>query len=688
MLRSVESGNRQNQQKSGTPLAASSLPGRHAALPESKFVRLQAMHGNQGVQRLLRDGRLQRKLTINQLGDAFEQEADRVAEKVMRMPDPAATPVATSGMGARLQRCSCGTTSPGGGQCEECKSKAMQLQRSAAGPTGNATAPPIVHDVLNSPGRPLDAATRNFMEPRFGTNFSNVRVHTDGKAAESAKAVDALAYTVGKDIVFAAGQYSTESSAGNKLLAHELAHTVQQGSVSTQASTATNSPASVGATIARAVNQHSLQRRCETFTYPGRTPGVTSVPGKPCVDQQGTTGVTGSPVLEHFGESSSSLIPLHAGQVTALQSALLPTDTVEIHGYASCDGTPQFNIGLSCDRAEAVKRALTTAGSAPFTGTVTTFAHGETNEFGGLLENRRVIIKVTHAIAPPPPPPALPHCGPDVTDWFLDEINHAATDPAVLSVQSDLTAAARIAARRGTRVDTFAEAGATAAVQAQETNLATLGIPSPTRSGAIVGQMAAGSTAQSAAASALPSALRADPFHPGAVAADFAALATLMASAAFKWRALVNHGARFDFKAHILHFPGVGPGCPDNTCPPGEVGIVTLCPGGSSPQNCYESDLPGNIFYALIGRHVGFSELTLQLGSQLAELTDLPRPGRPAVTWDSPEDTAAIHLGFSLGASLPLSRASLCGSVTPSRGILDARTGCDDCTSAFPIHFV
>jgi hypothetical protein len=169
---------------------------------------------------------------------------------------------------------------------------------------------------------------------------------------------------------------------------------------------------------------------------------------------------------------------------------------------------------------------------------------------------------------------------------------------------------------------------------------------------------------------------------------DFALLAGLMASAALKWRALVNHGARFDFKAHIMHFPRVGPGCPDDTCPPGEVGIVTLCPGGSSPQNCYESDLPGNIFYALIGRHVGFSELTLQLGSQLAELTDLPRPGRPAVTWDSPEDTAAIHLGFSLGASLPLSRASLCGSVTPSRGVLDARTGCDDCTSAFPIHFV
>src|SRR3954453_3285401 len=131
MLRSVESANRETQQKGGASPAASSLPGRHAAPPESKLVRLQAMHGNQGVQRLLRGGTLQRKLTINQPGDAFEQEAARVADKVMRMADPAVTgePVATSGMGAKLQRCSCGKSADTGTQGEECKSQAMQLQR-------------------------------------------------------------------------------------------------------------------------------------------------------------------------------------------------------------------------------------------------------------------------------------------------------------------------------------------------------------------------------------------------------------------------------------------------------------------------------------------------------------------------------------------------------------------------------
>src|SRR5437763_8441645 len=194
MLRAVEGGNKQGQQKGGTPSTASFSAGRQTTPPE--IMRLQAMHGNQGMQRLLRGGILQRKLTINQPGDVFEQEADRVAEAVMRMTGPAATRQETQiDESAQLQRCSCGQSASG--QCEECKMQAMRLQRSSASPSGATTAPPIVHDVLNSPGRPLDAATRNSMESRFGYNFSNVRIHTGAQAAKSAQAVDALAYTVG-----------------------------------------------------------------------------------------------------------------------------------------------------------------------------------------------------------------------------------------------------------------------------------------------------------------------------------------------------------------------------------------------------------------------------------------------------------------------------------------------------------
>ena len=102
------------------------------------------------------------------------------------------------------------------------------LRRRAAVQDEPATVPPIVHEVLASPGQPLDAGTRADMEPRFGHSFGDVRVHADSKAAESARAVNAHAYTVGRDVVFGTGQYQRETVAGKRLLAHELTHIVQQ----------------------------------------------------------------------------------------------------------------------------------------------------------------------------------------------------------------------------------------------------------------------------------------------------------------------------------------------------------------------------------------------------------------------------------------------------------------------------
>jgi hypothetical protein len=91
-----------------------------------------------------------------------------------------------------------------------------------------SSVPPIVHEVLRSPGQSLDLSARAFMEPRFGHDFGRVRVHADAKAAGSARAVNALAYTVGRDVVFGSGQYAPGTAVGQRLLAHELAHTVQQ----------------------------------------------------------------------------------------------------------------------------------------------------------------------------------------------------------------------------------------------------------------------------------------------------------------------------------------------------------------------------------------------------------------------------------------------------------------------------
>lgn len=107
----------------------------------------------------------------------------------------------------------------------------------AAQPAAANVAPPIVHDVLRSPGQPLSRSVRATVEPAFGRDFSQVRVHTDAKAAESAQAVNALAYTVGNQVVFGEGQYQPQTEKGRHLIAHELTHTIQQASVTPGAST-------------------------------------------------------------------------------------------------------------------------------------------------------------------------------------------------------------------------------------------------------------------------------------------------------------------------------------------------------------------------------------------------------------------------------------------------------------------
>jgi len=110
-----------------------------------------------------------------------------------------------------------------------------RLQRAATSEVPVREVPPIVHEALRSPGQPLDMQTRAFMEPRFGYDFSRVRVHTDAKAAESARAVNALAYTVGRDIAFGPSQYAPETNEGRSLIAHELTHVAQQGALTTSA---------------------------------------------------------------------------------------------------------------------------------------------------------------------------------------------------------------------------------------------------------------------------------------------------------------------------------------------------------------------------------------------------------------------------------------------------------------------
>lgn len=160
---------------------------------------LQHTIGNQAIQRLLQTNaappQIQAKLNVSTPADRSEQEADRAADQVMQTPGPR----------ERLQ------TEPVRGDNP-----------------GETTAPSSVREAVSSPGRPLDAATRGWMASRFGEDFGHVRVHTDERAAVSARTLGARAYTVGSDLVFEAGEYAPATAEGKRLIAHELAHVVQQ----------------------------------------------------------------------------------------------------------------------------------------------------------------------------------------------------------------------------------------------------------------------------------------------------------------------------------------------------------------------------------------------------------------------------------------------------------------------------
>ena len=201
--------------------------------PVDRILFLQRTAGNQAVSRLIKSGALQAKLRIGQPGDKYEQEADRVADAVMRMPEPGVqrqvepeeeeekvlqTKPLVDQITPLVQR-----------QVEEEEEEEMLQAKS----TEDAT-PEVPNDLesqinaIKGGGRPLAESERAYFEPRFGADFGNVRLHTGAQAAESAQAVNAKAYTLERDVVFGAGHYAPGTSEGRRLMAHELTHVVQQ----------------------------------------------------------------------------------------------------------------------------------------------------------------------------------------------------------------------------------------------------------------------------------------------------------------------------------------------------------------------------------------------------------------------------------------------------------------------------
>jgi hypothetical protein len=404
--------------------------------------------------------------------------------------------------------------------------------------------------VLRSTGRPLDADTRSFFEPRFERDFSGVRVHTDARAGESARAVGALAYTVGPNIVFSRGQYRPGSPEGTRLLAHELAHVIQQ----------------------RDTGQEIQRLR--------------------------------------VGDSAD------------------PTET-EAQRVESLVMNDQ-NVNLPQVSDHHVAR-----------------------------ETPKPKPKPEPEPTPEPTPAAKP-CGPDATDWFVSQVALAKKDPLILAIKANLDGAHKVAARFGFSAERVAEGGIAKKVQAEEVKAG-----SPARTPEAKSQMAASVPGQKEFGRAVVAATIPLPF----VGAPEQIVLLSIRRAAAAWKSVVGTGKKYDFKNDSSTMKG-----PKSAhCPAGCANTITFCP--STGSDCFQTDVPGNLFYAHVGKFIGWTELSLQLGSEFAQLESTK-------TWDPPEDTRMISIGFSLPD--PLTRAALCSTITASRAsfVLLSCSNCAEATTA------
>ena len=212
---------------------------------------LQQKYGNQAVQRLLQSRQIQAKLTVGVPNDKYEQEADRVADHVMRMPDPKvqresndidedelekgkiqAKPIGAAIIPVIQRLCPEFEEALQRQPLEEEKDEEEENLLQTKATLGQT--PEVSNELessinnLHGGGQPLSPSNRAFMDPRFGRDFSQVRIHTDSNAAQLARSINARAFTLGRDVVFGAGEYSSGASSGRRLLAHELTHVIQQ----------------------------------------------------------------------------------------------------------------------------------------------------------------------------------------------------------------------------------------------------------------------------------------------------------------------------------------------------------------------------------------------------------------------------------------------------------------------------
>jgi outer membrane protein OmpA-like peptidoglycan-associated protein len=346
--------------------------------------------------------------------------ADTKARDARRSAGPAASvapiqmfPIASPGNQAmlRLQRkCDCG----GGPHCD-CDSKDEKkhksaLHRAAASPDAPREAPPIVHDVLRSPGETLDPATRAFFESRFRHDFSGVRIHADSRAAESARAVNAHAYTVGRDIAFAPGRFAPATAEGRGLLAHELAHVVQTYK-GVQAEREISEPSDPSeheavATAQAVMNGGPVVPRANASPAARLQRACGPKLGAPSPDcSLSDAGLVGQQFS--FIVNCNDLKPGEEANLTTFAKGLPPGAELKVHGYASVDGPADFNLSLSCHRANVIADKLRAA--RPDCNVSAIFKHGaQSGAPGGDFWRMAIVETVKAKPQPAPLCPSVP----------------------------------------------------------------------------------------------------------------------------------------------------------------------------------------------------------------------------------------------------------------------------------------
>jgi outer membrane protein OmpA-like peptidoglycan-associated protein len=395
---------------------------------------------------------IQTKLKVNTPGDTFEQEADRIADQVVATNSPLreamvplpVTPV-TPSLALRksfesasssvsyaveesrgrapptisntrdhlqgsscpplLQRkCACS----GGVPCSQCEDEPETLaqRKVVPGSRKNIAGPETLPQNLGF-GQPLDVGIRLFMESRFGSDFSQVRIHDDARAASAAHSVNALAYTIGRDIVFGEGRYAPSTVDGKKLLAHELTHVLQQGS-HTDGFGLPRVSATLLQRQALSPGSSDLERTSgeEDASGTGKLDGA-SLPSSPVCPPTptGLGAVEPSPQCVkkpdrdigllgrhfHFCPDSDVLVAETATSVAAFVGRQASDATYTVHGYASPEGGITYNLKLACHRANRMVSLLTDAG-VESDNIIQVASKGPTSEFPGGPEFNRVAV--------------------------------------------------------------------------------------------------------------------------------------------------------------------------------------------------------------------------------------------------------------------------------------------------------